>query len=161
MLSLDSPGPPLVPRGPMRRGVRLGSHLFLHPVPLLSLQGSGHLTFASTSATDQQQEAYSGTPEVKVPRAGDSGLGWRAAVWRRPTLTDPQFFLHPREVNKRLQDLRSCLSPKQPQGQDHLSQEDEVVLLEGPTLPEKPRLLPLKIRCRADLVRLPIRMVSA
>ncbi|KAF4015701.1 hypothetical protein G4228_007512 [Cervus hanglu yarkandensis] len=63
-----------------------------------------------------------------------------------------------REVNKRLQDLRSCLSPKQSQGQDHLSQEDEVVLVEEPTLPEHPRLLPLKIRCRADLVRLPIRM---
>ncbi|XP_057551299.1 NFATC2-interacting protein [Hippopotamus amphibius kiboko] len=63
-----------------------------------------------------------------------------------------------REVNKRLQDLRSCLSPKQPQGQDQLSQEDEVVLVEGPVLPENPRLLPLKIRCRADLVRLPIRV---
>uniref|UniRef100_A0A452F3C9 NFATC2-interacting protein n=1 Tax=Capra hircus TaxID=9925 RepID=A0A452F3C9_CAPHI len=63
-----------------------------------------------------------------------------------------------REVNKRLQDLRSCLSPKQSQGQAHLSQEDEVVLVEGPTFPEHPRLLPLKIRCRADLVRLPIRM---
>ncbi|XP_068823943.1 NFATC2-interacting protein isoform X2 [Capricornis sumatraensis] len=62
------------------------------------------------------------------------------------------------EVNKRLQDLRSCLSPRQSQGQAHLSQEDEVVLVEGPTLPEHPRLLPLKIRCRADLVRLPIRM---
>ncbi|XP_068823944.1 NFATC2-interacting protein isoform X3 [Capricornis sumatraensis] len=65
-----------------------------------------------------------------------------------------------REVNKRLQDLRSCLSPRQSQGQAHLSQEDEVVLVEGPTLPEHPRLLPLKIRCRADLVRLPIRMDS-
>ncbi|XP_039740597.1 NFATC2-interacting protein isoform X1 [Pteropus medius] len=62
------------------------------------------------------------------------------------------------EVNKRLQDLRSCLSPKQRQGQDHLSQDDEVVLVEGPILPESPRLFPLKIRCRADLVRLPIRM---
>ncbi|KAF6271625.1 nuclear factor of activated T cells 2 interacting protein [Rhinolophus ferrumequinum] len=63
-----------------------------------------------------------------------------------------------REVNKRLQDLRSCLSPKQRQGQDPLSQDDEVVLVEGPVLPESPRLFPLKIRCRADLVRLPIRM---
>lgn len=63
-----------------------------------------------------------------------------------------------REVNKRLQDLRSCLSPKQHQGQDPLSQDDEVVLVEGPVLPESPRLFPLKIRCRADLVRLPIRM---
>lgn len=63
-----------------------------------------------------------------------------------------------REVNKRLQDLRSCLSPKQRQGQDHLSQDDEVVLVEGPILPESTRLFPLKIRCRADLVRLPIRM---
>ncbi|XP_028696860.2 NFATC2-interacting protein isoform X2 [Macaca thibetana thibetana] len=64
------------------------------------------------------------------------------------------------EVNKRLQDLRSCLSPKPPQGQEQQGQEDEVVLVEGPTLPETPRLFPLKIRCRADLVRLPLRMDS-
>ncbi|XP_036995926.1 NFATC2-interacting protein isoform X2 [Artibeus jamaicensis] len=63
-----------------------------------------------------------------------------------------------REVNRRLQDLRSSLSPKQRQGQDHLSQDDEVVILEGPVLPGSPRLFPLKIRCRADLVRLPVRM---
>uniref|UniRef100_A0A7N5P942 NFATC2-interacting protein n=2 Tax=Ailuropoda melanoleuca TaxID=9646 RepID=A0A7N5P942_AILME len=63
-----------------------------------------------------------------------------------------------REVSKRLQDLRSCLSPKQRQGQDHQNQEDEVVLVEGPILPESPRLFPLKIRCRADVVRLPVRM---
>ncbi|XP_039103831.1 NFATC2-interacting protein [Hyaena hyaena] len=63
-----------------------------------------------------------------------------------------------REVNKRLQDLRSCLSPKQCQGQGYQNQEDEVVLVEGPTLPESPRLFPLKIRCRADVVRLPLRM---
>ncbi|KAM5131353.1 NFATC2-interacting protein isoform 1-T1 [Callospermophilus lateralis] len=63
-----------------------------------------------------------------------------------------------REVNKRLQDLRSSLSPKQHQGQGHQSQDDEVVIVEGPTLPENPRLFPLKIRCRADLIRLPIRM---
>lgn len=63
-----------------------------------------------------------------------------------------------REVNKRLQDLRSCLSPKQRQGQDHLSQDDEVVLLEGPILPKSPRLFQLKVRCRADLIRLPITM---
>uniref|UniRef100_K7AGY9 NFATC2-interacting protein n=1 Tax=Pan troglodytes TaxID=9598 RepID=K7AGY9_PANTR len=62
------------------------------------------------------------------------------------------------EVNKRLQDLRSCLSPKPPQGQEQQGQEDEVVLVEGPTLPETLRLFPLKIRCRADLVRLPLRM---
>ncbi|KAK2493275.1 hypothetical protein MC885_021193 [Smutsia gigantea] len=63
-----------------------------------------------------------------------------------------------REVNKRLQDLRSCLSPKQPQDQDHPSQEDDVVLVEEPTFPQSSRLLQLKIRCRADLVRLPVRM---
>ncbi|XP_048645667.1 NFATC2-interacting protein isoform X1 [Marmota marmota marmota] len=65
-----------------------------------------------------------------------------------------------REVNKRLQDLRSSLSPKQHQGQGRQSQDDEVVIVEGPTLPENPRLFPLKIRCRADLIRLPIRMVN-
>ncbi|XP_014398436.1 PREDICTED: NFATC2-interacting protein, partial [Myotis brandtii] len=63
-----------------------------------------------------------------------------------------------REVNKRLQDLRSCLSPKQRQGQDHLSQDDEVVLLEGPILPRSPRRFQLKVRCRADLIRLPVTM---
>ncbi|XP_066131655.1 NFATC2-interacting protein [Saccopteryx bilineata] len=63
-----------------------------------------------------------------------------------------------REVNKRLQDLRSCLSPTHHRGQDCLSQDDEVVLLEGPTLPGSPRLFPLKVRCRADLIRLPIGM---
>ncbi|XP_064218673.1 NFATC2-interacting protein isoform X2 [Aotus nancymaae] len=65
-----------------------------------------------------------------------------------------------REVNKRLQDLRSCLSPKPPQGQDQQGQEDEVVLVEGPILPEAPRLFPLKIRCRADVIRFPVRMDS-
>ncbi|KAL0623873.1 LOW QUALITY PROTEIN: NFATC2-interacting protein [Plecturocebus cupreus] len=63
-----------------------------------------------------------------------------------------------REVNKRLQDLHSCLSPKPPQGQDQQDQEDEVVLVEGPILPETPRLFPLKIRCRADVIRFPVRM---
>lgn len=78
-----------------------------------------------------------------------------------PACLDAKSSLHPREVNKRLQDLRSCLSPKQHQGQDHQNQEDEVVLVEGPILPESPRLFPLKIRCRADVVRFPVRMVGA
>ncbi|XP_010621862.1 NFATC2-interacting protein [Fukomys damarensis] len=63
-----------------------------------------------------------------------------------------------REVNRRLQDLRSCLSPKQHQGQDHQSQDDEVLLVEGPVLPDNPRLFSLKVRCRADVIRLPIKM---
>ncbi|KAM5227698.1 NFATC2-interacting protein [Ctenodactylus gundi] len=63
-----------------------------------------------------------------------------------------------REVNKRLQDLRSCLSPKQHQSQDLQSQDDEVVLVEGSVFPEHSRLFSLKIRCRADVIRLPIRM---
>ncbi|XP_017651317.1 NFATC2-interacting protein isoform X1 [Nannospalax galili] len=63
-----------------------------------------------------------------------------------------------REVNKRLQDLRSCLSPKPDQGSAIQNMDDEVVLVEGPVLPQSPRVLPLKIRCRADLVRLPVRM---
>lgn len=72
VLPLDSPGPLLVPRGPLEGEVwvGLGFHLFTHSVPLFCLQGSGHLTFALTSAADQKQEAYSGTPEVKVARAG-------------------------------------------------------------------------------------------
>lgn len=142
-------------------GCGLDCLLFLHLAPFFFLQGSGHLSFAPTSAKDQKQKTYSGTPEVKVSRAGGSGWGGEGQYGEWPTPADPKSFLHPREVNKRLQDLRSCLSPKQRQGQDHLSQDDEVVLVEGPILPESTRLLPLKIRCRADLVRLPIRMVSA
>ncbi|XP_048653703.1 NFATC2-interacting protein-like, partial [Marmota marmota marmota] len=57
------------------------------------------------------------------------------------------------EVNKHLQDLSSSLSPKQHQGQGHQSQDDEVVIVEGPVLPESPWLFPLKIWCRADLIR--------
>ncbi|OBS70479.1 hypothetical protein A6R68_00985 [Neotoma lepida] len=61
-----------------------------------------------------------------------------------------------REVNKRLQDLRSCLSPKQHQSPALQNPDDEVVLVEGPVLPQSPRPFTLKIRCRADLVRLPV-----
>lgn len=60
-------------------------------------------------------------------------------------------------MNKRLQDLRSCLSPKQHQRPALQNIDDEVVLVEGPVLPQSPRLFTLKIRCRADLVRLPVR----
>lgn len=62
-----------------------------------------------------------------------------------------------REVNKRLQDLRSCLSPKQHQSPALQNTDDEVVLVEGSVLPQNPRLFTLKIRCRADLVRLPVK----
>ncbi|XP_038165475.1 NFATC2-interacting protein [Arvicola amphibius] len=61
-----------------------------------------------------------------------------------------------REVNKRLQDLRSCLSPNQHHSPALQSLDDEVVLVEEPALPQSPRLFTLKIRCRADLVRLPV-----
>ena len=85
VLPLDPPGPRLVPRGPLEGEVwvGLGSHLFPHSVPLFCLQGSGHLAFALTSATDQKQEAYSGTPEVKVPRAGVGGVLCSGLDWRR------------------------------------------------------------------------------
>lgn len=137
-----------------------GPVLFLRPSPLSSLQVSRHLSFAFASAEDQKQKTHSGTPEVKVQGQGAHwGREGQFGGW--PMLPDPQSFLHPREVSKRLQDLRSCLSPKQRQGQDHQNQEDEVVLVEGPILPESPRLFPLKIRCRADVVRLPVRMASA
>ena len=58
----------------MKRGVGLGSLLFLHLAFLFSLQGSGHLPFAPTSAKDQKQKTYPGTPEVKV--TGTGGCGW-------------------------------------------------------------------------------------
>ena len=85
VLPLDPPGPRLVPRGPLEGEVwvGLGSHLFPHSVPLFCLQGSGHLAFALTSATDQKQDAYSGTPEVKVPRAGVGGVLCSGLDWRR------------------------------------------------------------------------------
>nr|XP_048316282.1 NFATC2-interacting protein isoform X1 [Myodes glareolus] len=63
-----------------------------------------------------------------------------------------------REVNKRLQHLRSCLSPNQHQRPALQSLDDEVVLVEEPALPQSPRPFTLKIRCRADLVRLPVMM---
>ncbi|KAK7833243.1 hypothetical protein U0070_017242 [Myodes glareolus] len=62
------------------------------------------------------------------------------------------------EVNKRLQHLRSCLSPNQHQRPALQSLDDEVVLVEEPALPQSPRPFTLKIRCRADLVRLPVMM---
>lgn len=103
------------------------------------------------------------TRALQKLRCQGQGARWgrEGQFGRCRPLSDPESFLHPREVSKRLQDLRSCLSPKQRQGQDHQNQEDEVVLVEGPTLPESPRLFPLKIRCRADVVRLPVRMASA
>ncbi|XP_045140860.1 NFATC2-interacting protein [Echinops telfairi] len=61
-----------------------------------------------------------------------------------------------REVNQRLQDLRSCLTPAEHLRRGRQSPEDDVVLVEGPFFPESPRLFPLKIRCRADLVRFPV-----
>ncbi|XP_040610583.1 NFATC2-interacting protein isoform X1 [Mesocricetus auratus] len=61
-----------------------------------------------------------------------------------------------REVNKRLQDLQACLSPKQHQSPALQNVDDEVVLVEGAALSQSPRPFTLKIRCRADLVRLPV-----
>lgn len=138
----------------MRRG-----SLFLHLAFLFSLQVSGHLSFALTRAENQEQKTYSSSPEVKVPGQA-AGLVERVSVGAAHP-ADPKSSSHRREVNKRLQDLRSCLSPKQRQDQDHLSQDDEVVLLEGPVLPRSPRRFQLKVRCRADLIRLPVTMVSA
>lgn len=65
-----------------------------------------------------------------------------------------------REVNKRLQDLQACLSPKQHQSPALQNVDDEVVLVEGAALSQSPRPFTLKIRCRADLVRLPVMTVS-
>ncbi|XP_078003955.1 NFATC2-interacting protein-like [Phascolarctos cinereus] len=61
-----------------------------------------------------------------------------------------------REVNKRLQGLRSFLSSLSPE--DHVSEnsDDEVILVEENNVRESPRLLSLKVRCRTDLVRLPL-----
>lgn len=76
-------------------------------------------------------------------------------------LNCPNVLSVPREVNKRLQDLQSCLSPNQHQRPALQSLDDEVVLVEESALPQSPRLFTLKIRCRADLIRLPVMTVSA
>ncbi|XP_068920158.1 NFATC2-interacting protein isoform X2 [Petaurus breviceps papuanus] len=60
------------------------------------------------------------------------------------------------EVNKRLQGLRSYLSPLSPKDHVPENSEDEVILVEESNVRESPRLLTLKIRCRADLIRLPL-----
>lgn len=91
---------------------------------------------------------------------GDFGCSGEGQFERIFNLNCPNVFSIPREVNKRLQDLRSCLSPKQHQSPALQNTDDEVVLVEGSVLPQNPRLFTLKIRCRADLVRLPVKTVS-
>lgn len=91
---------------------------------------------------------------------GDFGCGEEGQFERIFNLSCPNVLSIPREVNKRLQDLRSCLSPKQHQRPALQNIDDEVVLVEGSVSPQSPRLFTLKIRCRADLVRLPVRTVS-
>ncbi|XP_036593327.1 NFATC2-interacting protein [Trichosurus vulpecula] len=61
-----------------------------------------------------------------------------------------------REVNKRLRGLRSYLSPLSPKDHVPENSDDEVILVEETNVRESPRLLTLKVRCRADLVRLPL-----
>nr|XP_020862396.1 NFATC2-interacting protein isoform X2 [Phascolarctos cinereus] len=75
---------------------------------------------------------------------------------RGPSRRPPRAFAKIREVNKRLQNLRSYLSSLSPK--DHVSEnsEDDVILVEENNVRESPRLLTLKVRCRADLVRLPL-----
>ncbi|XP_027719058.1 NFATC2-interacting protein isoform X2 [Vombatus ursinus] len=75
---------------------------------------------------------------------------------RGPCRKPPRAFGKIREVNKRLQGLRSYLSPLSPKGHVSENSEDEVILVEENNVRESPRLLTLKVRCRADLVRLPL-----
>ncbi|XP_068920167.1 NFATC2-interacting protein isoform X3 [Petaurus breviceps papuanus] len=75
---------------------------------------------------------------------------------RGPCRKPPRAFGKIREVNKRLQGLRSYLSPLSPKDHVPENSEDEVILVEESNVRESPRLLTLKIRCRADLIRLPL-----
>ncbi|KAL2766309.1 NFATC2-interacting protein isoform 2 [Daubentonia madagascariensis] len=166
----DSEGADAQPAGPPRELVRRRRRLLLDPgeapvVPVYSgkVKSSLHLIPDHLSllklyppgAEEEVDVADSSSPHPEDPPF--PGSPWKKKLRSKDEEEEKKkkVFL---EVNKRLQDLRSCLSPKQQQGQDHQSPEDEVVLVEGPPLPETPRLFPLKIRCRADLVRLPVRM---
>ncbi|XP_043833246.1 NFATC2-interacting protein isoform X2 [Dromiciops gliroides] len=75
---------------------------------------------------------------------------------RGPSRKPPRAFGKIREVNKRLQGLRSYLSPLSPKDRVLENSEDEVILVEENHVRESPRLLTLKVRCRSDLVRLPL-----
>ncbi|NP_001381713.1 NFATC2-interacting protein isoform 2 [Homo sapiens] len=165
----DSEGEDRRPAGPPREPVRRRRRLVLDPgeAPLVPVY-SGKVKSSLRLIPDDLSllKLYPPGDEEEAELADSSGLYHEGSPspgspWKTKLRTKDKEekkkteFL---EVNKRLQDLRSCLSPKPPQGQEQQGQEDEVVLVEGPTLPETPRLFPLKIRCRADLVRLPLRM---
>ncbi|XP_074053471.1 NFATC2-interacting protein [Macrotis lagotis] len=75
---------------------------------------------------------------------------------RGPSRKPPRALGKIREVNKRLQGLRSYLSPLSPKDRVSENSEDEVILVEETNVRESPRLLTLKVRCRADLIRLPL-----
>ncbi|XP_044771581.1 NFATC2-interacting protein isoform X2 [Neomonachus schauinslandi] len=165
----DSEGADAPPAGAPRAPVRRRRRLLLDPgeapvVPVYSgkVKSSLHLIpdhqsllkLCPPEAEEEADMADSSSPHTEDAPCPDSP--WKKKLRSKDAEEKTKdVFL---EVSKRLQDLRSCLSPKQRQGQDHQNQEDEVVLVEGPTLPESPRLFPLKIRCRADVVRLPVRM---
>ncbi|GAB1292675.1 NFATC2-interacting protein [Apodemus speciosus] len=109
---------------------------------------------------EKKMEEFPDRDISPLPRragAGDFGCGGEGQFERIFRLSCPNVVSIPREVNKRLQDLRSCLSPRQQPKPALQSVDDEVVLVEGPVLPQSSRLFTLKIRCRADLVRLPVR----
>ncbi|XP_038618637.1 NFATC2-interacting protein [Tachyglossus aculeatus] len=67
-----------------------------------------------------------------------------------------------REVDRRLQDLRSCLSPSPRHGRRPPPDLDEDVILVEGSLSREPaptsRPILLKVRCRADLFRVPVLM---
>lgn len=154
--------------------VQSSLHLIPDHVPLLQLCPAGaeeEADVADASSPQPEDPPFPGSPWKKKLRSKDEKEEKKKKVFvaqdtsplpppppRTKSRKHTRALKKLREVNKRLQDLRSCLSPKQHQGQGHQSQDDEVVLVEGPILPESPRLFPLKIRCRADLIRLPIRM---
>ncbi|XP_077841961.1 NFATC2-interacting protein isoform X2 [Macaca mulatta] len=165
----DSEGADARPAGPPREPVRRRRRLVLDPgeAPLVPVY-SGKVKSSLCLIPDDLSllKLYPPGDEEEVELADSSGLYHEGSPspgspWKTKLRTkdkEEKKKTEILEVNKRLQDLRSCLSPKPPQGQEQQGQEDEVVLVEGPTLPETPRLFPLKIRCRADLVRLPLRM---
>ncbi|XP_056661489.1 NFATC2-interacting protein isoform X3 [Monodelphis domestica] len=75
---------------------------------------------------------------------------------RGPSRKAPTALGKIREVNKRLQGLRSYLSPLSSKDRVSQNSEDEVILVEEAYAVESSRPLTLKVRCRADLVRLPL-----
>uniref|UniRef100_A0A5F9C727 NFATC2-interacting protein n=1 Tax=Oryctolagus cuniculus TaxID=9986 RepID=A0A5F9C727_RABIT len=167
----DSEGSDARAAGPPRAVVRRRRRLLLDPAdaPVVPVY-SGKADTADPGSSQLEDSLVTSSPWKKL-RSQDKEEEKKEEVFlaqdtsplpaappRSKSRKHTQALRKLREVNKRLQDLRSTLSPKQHRAPGPPSPDDEVVVVEGPVLPDNPRLFPLKIRCRAEVVRLPVRM---